>query len=85
MSLESLDGLTGRLAETGLDCIEVYNSRHKQADVENYKAIAQKYNLKITAGSDFHHSGKGIAIGTLSAFGMTVDDELITGLLLCKK
>ena len=36
------------------DAIEVYYPQHSYMDVQRYLAIADKYNLKISGGSDFH-------------------------------
>ncbi len=36
------------------DAIEVYYPQHSDMDVQKYLAIANKYNLKISGGSDFH-------------------------------
>lgn len=40
--------------EKGIDGIEVYNTIHTIQDIRRYKLIAEKYNLLITGGSDFH-------------------------------
>lgn len=37
-----------------VDAIEVYYPQHSFLDVQKYLAIANKYNLKISGGSDFH-------------------------------
>ena len=46
------------LAKDGIQGIEAYHSDHKKKDEEEFKAIAQKYNLAITGGSDCHGFGK---------------------------
>ncbi len=38
----------------GLDGIEVYHSRHNEGLVRRFKRLAQKYNLLISGGSDYH-------------------------------
>lgn len=53
-SPEELDGLVGQLVELGLDGIEVYHSDHLEENVAQYLKIAEKYNLLISAGSDYH-------------------------------
>lgn len=40
--------------EAGLKGIEVVHSEHNRDDVIRYQAIAQKYQLIMTGGSDFH-------------------------------
>lgn len=38
----------------GLDGIEVYSSMHKHEEILEFNRIANKYNLIISGGSDFH-------------------------------
>lgn len=38
----------------GLDGIEVYYGKHNQDQVEYYKGLAEKYDMMMTGGSDFH-------------------------------
>lgn len=38
----------------GLDGIEVYHSRHNGSMVKRFTRLAQKYNLLISGGSDYH-------------------------------
>ena len=40
--------------EKGIEGIEVYNSIHNLREAKKYLALAKKYNLLITGGSDFH-------------------------------
>ncbi len=44
------------LLENGLNGIEVYYPRHTKKQMELYQSIVKKYNLIVTAGSDFHGS-----------------------------
>jgi len=46
------------LVEDGIKGIEVYHSDHKSKDEKEFKALAEKYNLAITGGSDCHGFGK---------------------------
>lgn len=48
------DNLVIDLIKAGIQGIEVYHPEHDQAATDKYLAIANKYNLKITGGSDFH-------------------------------
>ncbi|MCD7709419.1 MAG: hypothetical protein LUI02_06045, partial [Clostridiales bacterium] len=43
-----------RLVSLGLAGIETYYSKHKPEQIAEYHALAQKYGLFETAGSDFH-------------------------------
>ena len=42
------------LVDNGLDWIEVYHSNHTQEDEEEFLRLADKYNLLISGGSDYH-------------------------------
>lgn len=48
------DILVERLLQLGLEGIEAFYPRHNAADVERYKALAEKYGILISGGSDFH-------------------------------
>jgi 3',5'-nucleoside bisphosphate phosphatase len=50
--------LIASMCDAGLQAIEAFHSDHKAADAERYLAIARKYGLKITGGSDFHGDNK---------------------------
>ena len=71
------------LISHGLKGIEVYHPTHSKEEMEYYKMIAEKYNLLISGGSDYH--GKivkpDIEIGTgknnnLNIKQLTLVDEL---------
>lgn len=47
-----------KLIYYGLDGIEVYHSSHTRKQIEKYLALADKYNLLISGGSDYH--GKSV-------------------------
>ena len=47
-----------KLINAGLKGIEVFSSYHNSEKIGYFKELALKYNLLITAGSDFH--GKGV-------------------------
>ena len=51
---EELDKKIEYLVDNGLDGIEVYHSNHSPANVEEYLRLAEKYNLLISGGSDYH-------------------------------
>lgn len=61
-----LDKLIYNMKEYGLDGIEVYNSIHTMKDVIFYKVLADKYDLLISGGTDFHGPSikPNIEIGT---------------------
>lgn len=65
LTLEKLDGLVGRLVESGLMGIETYYVEHSQEDTGNLLRIAIKHDIIPTGGSDFHGTFKpDIKIGT---------------------
>jgi len=43
-----------RLREIGLQGLEVFTSYHTPEETVHYLALAQEFNLVVTAGSDFH-------------------------------
>jgi 3',5'-nucleoside bisphosphate phosphatase len=42
------------LVAAGLDAIEAYHSDHDDAATARYRAIAQRHNLAVSGGSDYH-------------------------------
>ena len=51
------DALIPDLVAAGLDGIEVYYPDHVPAQVEQYSALATRYGLLVTGGTDFHGGG----------------------------
>jgi len=51
---ETGDEVISALIEGGLAGLEVFSSYHSPAEEAHFLAIAQDYNLVVTAGSDFH-------------------------------
>lgn len=65
-----------RLLESGVDGLEVYSSYHSQQQTQHYLEIAQKLNLLISCGSDFHgHHKPAIEIGRIPY--LTNEEEII--------
>ncbi|HKJ67552.1 MAG TPA: PHP domain-containing protein [bacterium] len=48
------DSIIPRLAQVGLDAIEVVHSSHSLRDVEKYSALADQYKMVVSGGSDSH-------------------------------
>ncbi|HWR43079.1 PHP domain-containing protein [Sporomusa sp.] len=48
------DNLVLNMVKAGMRGLEVFHPEHDQAMTSRYLDIANKYNLKITGGSDFH-------------------------------
>ena len=60
--------LIKNMIEYGLKGIEVYHSSHNKEDIDLYNNIANKYNLLISGGSDYHgHKTKpNVEIGKIN-------------------
>jgi len=64
-SKDKLEHLLSELKEAGLRGIEAIYSTYKPSDERDIRALASKYNLCISGGSDFHGSNKpDIDLGT---------------------
>ena len=48
------DNLVDELLKQGIEGVEAFYPKHSPEDTERYLAMANKYNLMITGGSDFH-------------------------------
>ena len=53
------DDAIERWVEAGLPAIEVWHSHHDDEAVARYSAIAARYGLLTTGGSDFHGDDTG--------------------------
>jgi predicted metal-dependent phosphoesterase TrpH len=58
LSGPALAETVGRYREAGLDGIEALYSEHSQAQTLEYLALARRFGLAVTGGSDFHGSAK---------------------------
>ena len=58
LSDKELDELVGILSEHGLKGLEAYHSSHNHSDVRKALALAEKYGLDISTGSDYHADNK---------------------------
>ena len=77
LSDAKLDELTALLKDAGLMGIEAIYSKNKEGDEEKIRLLAEKYNLFITGGSDFHGDAKpGLYMGT--GYGnLAIPEELL--------
>ena len=66
------DELVDEMLRSGIEGVEAYYPKHNKEDVERYLAMAEKYHLMVTGGSDFHGI-PGRHPGELGLF--TVDDS----------
>lgn len=67
------DALVENLCRNGVQGIEAFYPLHRPEDTQRYLAMAKKYNLIVTGGSDFHGATMGRHPLKLGAF--TVPDE----------
>ncbi len=75
-----LDALVGRLKEVGLMGIEAIYSTYKPFEERQIRALADKYDLAISGGSDFHGAAKpGLELAT--GYGkLVIPMDVLTGL-----
>lgn len=66
------------LMDAGLQGLECYYSAFDQEQVEKLLATAQKHNLLVSGGSDYHGDRKNIQLGTLNVYGKIVTEEELT-------
>ena len=65
MGKERLELLVSRLKEAGLIALEGIYSSYTPAETREMQALAKKYDLLISGGSDFHGTNKpGLSFGT---------------------
>ena len=64
MGNSRLESLVSSLKEDGLMGIEVFYSTYTNQDVRDMRRLADKYDLLISGGSDFHGANKpGLDLG----------------------
>lgn len=54
LRVDGQESYISKLTRAGLQAIEVWHSDHSEADAARYLALASKYGLAATAGSDYH-------------------------------
>jgi predicted metal-dependent phosphoesterase TrpH len=71
-----IEELIKDLINIGINGIEVYNSLHTLDDIKRYLKIAEKYNLLISCGSDYHgkFTKPNVEIGFVSKEKDTIED-----------
>jgi len=75
-----LRALVAELREAGLDGLEVWHSRHVASGAVRLRALAERYGLLATGGSDYHGRGEaGVRLGAGTA-GMSLPLSLLAGL-----
>lgn len=77
-----LEELIGELQGFGLDGIEVYNNLATEPDMLFLQGLARRFNLLVTAGSDFHGISPEERIGK-GRGGIRFSDALLPPLVNC--
>lgn len=57
--LNRTDEVIPEMVEAGLDGIECFHTKHSPATAEHYLALARRFKLLVTGGSDCHGMSKG--------------------------
>jgi hypothetical protein len=66
------------LCEAGMNAIEAYHSDHSPAETEAFLALARRYGLRVTGGSDFHGAVKPeVQLGSGCDGNLNIPRELI--------
>lgn len=64
LPVDWLESTLAYLKECGLSCIEAYHSEHSEAQVAACLALARRFDLGVSGGSDYHGKNKpNISIG----------------------
>lgn len=75
-----LEGFTGRLAGYGLTAVEAWHSEYSEADTRACLALAKRFGLGLSGGSDYHGGNKpGIRLG-VGRGGLRVGLDVLAGL-----
>lgn len=77
LSEDSLEDLIVRVKKLGMDGIECYYSKHSEEQTQRYLRYAEKYDMIVSGGSDFH----GERVKPDVTLGMEIDGELDPALL----
>jgi len=67
LSTADLEHTVARLSDLGMDGIETQHPDHEPADTRKLTALADRFDLIATGGSDYHGSRKAIALGSVVA------------------
>ena len=83
INVENADKLIIELINYGLRGIEAYHRKHSPAAVEHFSSLAEKYDLIVTGGSDFH--APSMNHGTILMGKNFVPENVYDKLILEKK
>lgn len=80
-----VETLIAEMRDMDLKAIEAYHSDHGPREVEQYLALARRYDLAVTGGTDFHGDNKpGISLGTGMNGNVSVPRSVLDALRGCK-
>jgi 3',5'-nucleoside bisphosphate phosphatase len=72
------DALLEEMCAMGLGGIEVYHHDHSPGDAEMFQAMADRFDLAVTGGSDFHGENKpGVKLGRSSNGTVAIPREVL--------
>ena len=70
--------LMPELRDCGLNAIEAYHSDHDEAHTKLYLGLAEKYEMLVTGGSDYHGAVKpGVKLGSGYGGNLHVPDDVL--------
>ncbi|MCD8134051.1 MAG: PHP domain-containing protein [Clostridiales bacterium] len=85
ISDETMNQMLKEMKKAGLDGIEALYSRNQASDEQKYRALAKKYGLLISGGSDYHGTNKpDIHLGTGTG-DLVVPKKILLDILLFMK
>lgn len=77
----NLEGVLGEWRAQGLGGLEVFHSEHSREQTGYLLALARRFELAVTGGSDFHGEGKpGVCMGTGMNGNLSLNRELLEAL-----
>ncbi len=79
-SAKWLDTFVAKLKEQGLHAIEAYHSEHSPAAVDACTALAKKYTLALTGGSDYHGASKPQIVLGFGKGNLRIGEQLLDNL-----
>jgi hypothetical protein len=77
ISYEKIEEIVRFLKPYGLAGLECYYSLYNEQEINKLLQIAEKYDLFVTAGSDYHGANKTVKLAEISSDGSKVDPKNI--------
>lgn len=76
-SFEDIEWIAGELKQYGLVGLECYYSLYNKEQIDNLLAIADRLNMIITTGSDYHGANKPVKLAERTMDGSEIDESRI--------